>query len=86
MIFNTKYDNFVPFPNGNFVNNLIYYNNSTEKYKILKENVELPTDYISNLITETENILDVSNSIIVHDLIKLEGEKVLNIKENGVTE
>ncbi len=85
-IFNTKYDNFVPFPNGNFVNNLIYYNNSTEKYKILKENVELPTDYISNLITETENILDVSNSIIVHDLIKLEGEKVLNIKENGVTE
>ena len=83
-IFNTKYDNFVVFPNGNFVNNLIYYNNSTGKYKILKENVELETDYISNLIAKTEDILEVSNSIIVHDLIKLEGEKVLNIKENEV--
>ncbi len=85
-IFNIKQDNFVVFPNGNFLTNMIYYNNSSGKYKILKEGVELDSDYISNLIHKSEDILEVSNAIIVHDLIKLEGEKVLTIKENGVSE
>ncbi len=82
-IFNIKNDNFVPFPNGNFVTNLIYYNNSTGQSKIIKEGAELTSDYISNLITKTENILEVSNGIIVHDLIKAEKDKVLAIRENG---
>ena len=85
-IFNTKYDNFVVFPNGNFVTNMIYYNNSTGNYKIIKENAELSADYISDLLAKTENILEVSNGIIVHDLINLEGDKVLSIKENGAGE
>ena len=84
-IFNIKNDNFVPFPNGNFVTNLIYYNNSTGQSKIIKEGAELSSDYISNYITKTENILEVSNGIIVHDLIKTEKDKVLAIKENGET-
>ncbi|MDE5539531.1 MAG: LTA synthase family protein [Bacilli bacterium] len=85
-IFNIKYNNFVVFPSGNFVTNLIYYNNSGGKYKILKEGTELSSDYITNLNSKAESILEVSNSMIVHDLIKSEGEKVKSIKENGVTE
>ena len=84
-IFNIKNNNFVPFPSGNFVTNLIYYNNSTGQSKIIKEGAELSSDYISNYITKTENILEVSNGIIVHDLIKTEKDKVLAIKENGET-
>ncbi len=85
-IFNIKNDNYVVFPNGNFVTNLIYYNNSKGQSKILKEGAELTSDYISNLVTKTEDILEVSNAMIVHDLIKLEGEKVKNIKESGISE
>ncbi len=85
-IFNIKQDNVVVFYNGNFLTDMIYYNNSTEKYKILKEGVELDSNYITNLIDKTEEILEVSNAIIVHDLIKLEGDKVLEIKENGASE
>ena len=85
-IFNIKNENTVVFPNGNFVSNLIYYNNSTGQSKIIKDGAELSTNYISDLIAKTENILEVSNAIVVHDLIKLEGEKVISIKENGDTE
>lgn len=85
-IFNIKYDNVVIFPTGNFTTNLIYYNNSTGQSKIIKEGAELSSDYISNLVNRTETMLEVSNAIIVHDLIKLEGDTVKSIKENGVTE
>lgn len=84
-IFNIKDNNVVVFPNGNFVTNLIYYNNSTGASKIIKEGAELTTDYISNLINKTEKILEVSNSIIVHNLIEYEGDRVKNIKE-GIKE
>ena len=41
---------------------------------------------ISSLIEKTESILEVSNAIVVHDLIKLEGDNIKNIKENGAKE
>lgn len=82
-IFNTKYDNVVVFPNGNFTTNLIYYNNSTGQSKIIKDGAEISSDYINDLIEKTENILDVSNGIIVHNLIENEGKKVKAMKENG---
>ena len=85
-IFNIKEDNFVVFPNGNFVTDLIYYNNSEGQYKVIKEGAELTTDYISTLIEKTEKILDVSNAIIVHDLIKNEGDTVRELKESGASE
>ena len=63
-----------------------YYNNSTGQSKILKDGAEISSDYISNLVNKSETILDVSNAIIVHDLIKLEGDKVNTIKESGASE
>ena len=81
--YNIKNDNIVIFPNGNFTTNLIYYNNSSGQSKIIKEGAELSSDYISNLVNKTETMLEVSNAIIVHDLIKQEGDKVRNMKEIG---
>lgn len=85
-IFNIKNNNVVVYPNGNFTTNLVYYNSSTGDTKILKDGAEIKSDYISNLIVKTENILEVSNAIVVHDLIKLEGDNVKNFKENGAKE
>ena len=82
-IFNIKYAIYVIFKNCNFLTNLIYYNNSTGQSKIIKEYAELSSDYISNLITKAEEVLDTSNAIVVHDLIKLESTKIKTIKENG---
>ena len=65
---------------------MLYYNNSDSQYKVIQEGAEFTTDYISNLILKTEQILDVSNAIIVHDLIKNEGDTVLKMKENEASE
>ena len=65
---------------------MIYYNNSTGQSKIIKEGATLSSDYIANMIQKTEKVLEVSNSIIVHDLIKNEGDTVRKIKENKENE
>lgn len=85
-IFNIKNNNVVVYPNGNFTTNLVYYNSSKGDTKIIKDGAEIKSDYISSLIEKTESILEVSNAIVVHDLIKLEGDNIKNIKENGAKE
>lgn len=67
-IFDIKDDNIVIYPNGNFLTNKVYYNNSTGMYKPLN-NSELESDYIEKYKQYTEEYLDISNNIIVHDLI-----------------
>ena len=47
---------------------------------------DISSDYISNLLDKTEKVLDVSNAIIVHDLIKNEGDTVREMKENEASE
>ena len=104
-IFNIGEDNVVIFPNGNFITNKIYYNNSSSSYVTLNrkyydktkrtyetiepnsnahEGVEIDDDYINELKEYIEKRLDVSNAIIVHDLIINEGDKIL--KEEGIVE
>ena len=68
-IFNIKDENIVIFPNGNFITNLIYYNNSTGESKLLKEGAVLDKDYIEDYRSYAEKRLEVSNSIIVHNLL-----------------
>ena len=83
-IFNIKNDNIVIFPNGNFLTNKIYYSNASGKYKTLKNNAVLDENYVKERVDYTETRLDVSNNIIVHNLIKNEGSKVLKrISEEG---
>ena len=85
-IYDIKEDNVVIFPNGNFLTNYVYYNNSDSAHYVLKEGVELEENYISDLRDYTDKVLDVSNSIIVHDLIKKEGDKLLVGKGETVNE
>lgn len=82
-IFSIKNNNTVVFPNGNFVTNKVYYNNVTGKYKTLKPGTVLDEDYIKERADEAERILDVSNGIIVHNLIKKDGSNVLDRIESG---
>ena len=80
-IYDIKEDNVVIFPNGNFVTNKVYYNNTKANYLILNSDTKdvgiiIGEDYISNLKTYTDKILGVSNDIIVHDLILKEGDNI----------
>ncbi len=67
-IFTTKEDNMVVYPNGNILTNKVYYNNSTGEYKVLND-ATLDENYISELSSTAEEILDISNSIIVYNLL-----------------
>jgi len=75
-IFDIKNENIVPFPNGNFLTEKVYYNASKEEYISLTSE---PIDelYIENCKKYTENIIELSNDIIVYDLIKNEQDRVI---------
>ena len=66
-IFNIKNNNIVIFPNGNFVSDKVYYNNSTGEYKPLKDD-PLQANYVTDNAEYAEHILEVANSIINYDL------------------
>ena len=77
-IFEIKNDNIIPFPNGNFVTERVYYNNSKGEYKVLQDSAVIDEKYIETSKDYTEKVLDLSNDIIVYNLIETEGEKTNN--------
>ena len=79
-IFNIKNDNVIVFPNGNFLTESIYYNNSKSEYKVLKDSAIIDETYVQKNKKYAEQILELSNDIIVYDLIKNEGDKIENEK------
>ena len=68
-IFNIKNNNVIAFPNGNYLTNTMYYNNSTGEYYVLKDGTIIDDNYVNKNKDYVEQILDVSNSIIVYDLL-----------------
>jgi hypothetical protein len=67
-IFNIKENNVVVFPNGNWVTNKVYYNSQKEAYLSLSD--EAITEEEITYYTEYANkLLDVSNNMIVFDLL-----------------
>lgn len=68
--------NIVSFPNGNWLTNDIYYNSNKDEYKVINPNAIIDKDTITknNEITTTK--LQVSNEIILYDLIKNEAERL----------
>ena len=74
-IFETKDDNIVPFPNGNFLTKKVYYNASKEEYMPIS-NDPIDEGYIDYCKGYTENVIELSNDIIVYDLIKNEKDRV----------
>ena len=75
-IFETKWNNIIPFPNGNFLTNKVYYNNSKEEYKPLTSD-PIDESYIEECKIYTENIIELSDDIIVYDLIKNEQDRLI---------
>lgn len=84
-IFNIKDNNIVVFANGNWVTNKVYYNSQKSAYLPFNTNEEIAEDYISNNTEYANKLLDVSNNLIVYDLIKRKEEKVtnMNVKEGS---
>ena len=72
-IFNIKDDNIVVFPNGNWITNKLYYNSQNGSMLALTD--EIPANYIEECNEYAEEILNVSNSTIVFDLIKKDREQ-----------
>ena len=62
-IFETKNDNIVPFPNGNYLTKKVYYNASKEEYMPLT-NEPIDENYIKECKDYTENIIELSNDKI----------------------
>lgn len=94
-IYDVGEDNIVIFPNGNFITNKIYYNNTSGSSRILYRkdkngndilDVNIEDGYIERLKKYTETLLDVSNDTIVHDLIYKEGDNIplKNKEDTGV--
>ena len=76
-IFETKNNNIVPFPNGNFLTKQVYYNHSKEEYVSLT-NEPIDETYIEECKKYTETIIELSNDIVVYDLIKNEKDRVVS--------
>ena len=67
-IFEAEGDNIVVFPNGNWLTDKVYYNSQKGEYMSLKEEV-ISDDYIRENNEYTETLLDISNKMIVFDLL-----------------
>ncbi len=78
-------DNFVVFPNGNWITNKMYYDSQNDEGVLLDQNAVIGADYIENYSERAELEVTTSNDIIVHDLIKKtnESKEVLKEKKNG---
>lgn len=68
-IFNHLDDNVVVFPTGNWLTNKVYYNSQKNEYLVLKGSI-INEEYIEKYNKHADELLSVSNSIIVYDLIK----------------
>ena len=75
-IFEIKNDNIIAFPNGNFLTKDVYYSSTKEEYKPLTSN-PIAEEYIENCKNYTENIIQISNDIIVYNLIENEKDRII---------
>lgn len=71
----SKNEKIVVFPNGNILTDKVYYSNLNDEYITLSD-TPIDSDYISRIKNYANQILDISNGIILHDLIKNEENKI----------
>lgn len=73
-IFSNK-EKIVVFPNGNVLTNKVFYSNLNDEYVSLT-NEAIDADYIERIKEYADVRLEVSKSIIVHNMIENEGENI----------
>ena len=74
-IFNIKENNIVCFPNGNWLTNKVYYNSQKMEYLSLTGEA-ISEEEIKNNTEYTNKLLDVSNDIIVFNLLNDDKEEI----------
>lgn len=79
-IFNINENNIVVFPNGNWVTNKMYYNSQKAAYLPLSDD-PISEEEISNNSEYANKLLDVSNDIIVFDLLNEDKSKDSSTKK-----
>ena len=84
-IFDIKDKNVVVFPNGNWLTNKVYYNSQKEEYLSLTDEA-VSEEEIKKNSEYANKLLDVSNDIIVFDLLKkdqTDENRVIKNQEEG---
>lgn len=73
-------DNVVVFPDGSWVSDIMYYSSSKEEGKLLNPEATISSEYIDKNNEYAEKIIEISNDIIIYDLIKRtkENDELLN--------
>jgi len=69
-IFEVRDDNMIIFPNGNFLTSRVFFQSTREVYRVFSPDEVIEADYIAERRAWSEHILQLSNNIIVHDLIR----------------
>ena len=75
-------DNIVVFPNGNWLTNNIYYNSQKDQYKVLNTDYIVNNDEIDNNNKYAAKRLEISNDIVLYDLIKNENSRLERVEGN----
>lgn len=82
-IFSIQDNNVVVFPNGNWVTNKVYYNSQKGEYMSLRDGEVIGEDYIKENSEYADKLLDVSNDIIVFDLLNKDKNKQENTGQDS---
>lgn len=69
-------NNLVAFPNGNWLTNDIYYNSQKDEYKVINPDTIIDSNTITKNNEITSKKLQISNDIILYDLIKNETDRL----------
>jgi len=78
-------DNIVIFPTGNWLTNKVYYNAQKVETYMIGDTI-LPEGYIEERNTYAENLLGVSNNIIVYNLLATGQDNKNEINESEIVE
>ncbi len=81
-IFSVK-ENIVVFPAGNWVTDKMYYNAQKEEGRLLRPDEPVSIDYIEKNNKHAQEVLSISDAIIVYDLIRKTAETSKLIQEYG---
>lgn len=77
-IFDIKDENIVIFPYGDWVTNDMYYNSQKNESYILNNAVVIGSEYIMEKCEYADKLLEVSNNILVYDLIRNSKKSIVN--------
>ena len=78
-------DNIVVFPTGNWLTNKVYYNAQKDESFMIGDSI-LPDGYIEERNSYAEQLLSVSNSMIVYNLLATVSDNKEEINESEIIE